>query len=349
MFKHPSTIFLTITTIFNTLTAADVVGVGAPCMDLIVHVDDTFLEQIGGKGGSQQIPWDQLEGMLHDAKHFPEALKAGGSCANTVRGLANLGEDCCFCGKMGHDEMGKLFHKQLTKDGISFYPHFDKLHTQIVLSLITSDGDRTMRCYPGAANEMGSGELNASIFTDARIVPVEAYMLYSRDSHFVRTIMQLAKQANAAVSFDLSSFYLVNLKREMMFELIRDYVDILFANADEIRTLTGLEPYEACKEMQKYCEIVVIMIGKDGCLVGSNGNIIRSPASSARVIDTTGAGDLFASGFLHGWLSGYSLEECAWIGNLTGGAVCEVDGAEIPQHKWEEIKAKIRLLHAHDH
>ena len=206
-----------------------------------------------------------------------------------------------------------------------------------------------MRCYPGAANEMGSGELNASIFTDARIVPVEAYMLYSRDSHFVRTIMQLAKQANAAVSFDLSSFYLVNLKREMMFELIRDYVDILFANADEIRTLTGLEPYEACKEMQKYCEIVVIMIGKDGCLVGSNGNIIRSPASSARVIDTTGAGDLFASGFLHGWLSGYSLEECAWIGNLTGGAVCEVDGAEIPQHKWEEIKAKIRLLHAHDH
>lgn len=344
MIKLFVVLFSFIISTITSVSAYDVVGVGAPCMDLIVHVDDKFFENIEGKGSSTQIEWFELESMLHDAKHFPEALKAGGSCANTIRGLANLGEECCFNGKMGHDEMGKLFQQKLAEEGISFFPLYDIRHTQIVLSMITSDGDRTMRCYPGAANEMGSGELNPYIFQGARLVAVEAYMLYARDSHFVRSIMQLAKQSNATVSFDLSSYNLVSMKREMIQELIRDYVDILFANADEVRALTGLEPAEACLELQKQCEIVVIMIGKDGCLVGSKGKVIHSPATEAKVIDTTGAGDLFASGFLHGWLSGYSLEDCSWIGNLTGGAVCEVDGAEIPAEKWKEIKAKIKLL-----
>ncbi len=325
---------------FGNTSAQDyeVLGIGAPCMDLVMHVDASFIHTIGNKGGSQQTDWDYFKKIVEWTKSHPAAITAGGSSSNTIKGLANLGHACAFFGKMGRDEMGRHYLDNIAKLGIRPLCITVEAPTQLCACLISEDGERTMRCYPGAANQISASDLSPELFKGVTLVHFEGYMLYAQDKNFLSTAMRLAKEAGATVSFDLSSFELVRMQRERILDLLKTYVDIVFANADEVRELVELDPVAGCSALQKMCRIAVVMQGKDGCIVGSGHQQYQCATRPKQVVDSTGAGDLFASGFLHGFLENRSLETCATFGNLTGGNVCEVYGAEIPAERWPLIK-----------
>ena len=263
-------------------------------------------------------------------------VTTGGSCANTIKGLASLGQRSALAGKMGRDPMGKLFLEKFEKYGVVPLIVYSDTPTAQVASLITPDHQRTFRCFPGAGNEFTEEDLIPELFQGVRLVHIEGYAFYNQS--LAERSMQMAKEAGALVSLDLGSFELVKKFKGKLLELIPAYVDIIFANEDETRVLTGLGPEEGCDLLRQMCQATVILIGKDGCWIGSPDEKCLCPAIAANVIDTTGAGDLFASGFLHGFLEGCTLKECGRYGNLTGGTVVQYKGAEIPDHKWTELK-----------
>lgn len=316
-----------------------ILGVGAACMDLLVSVDEDFLSHIPGeKGGSQAIQIEELNQILSH-HHFIPILATGGSCANTIKGLAQLKEKCAFFSHIGTDELGEHFCQYMRKMGIvglfskSIHP------TPRVLCLITPDSQRTMRFCAGCSIEMSESFLHQGYFKGVKLVHLDAYTLYN--GNLTKTTMEFAKEAQALISIDLSSFEVVRQFRSVIMDLLPRYVDIVFANQDEIKALLELSPQEGCFELQKMCPVAVVLMGEEGCLVGHQGKIMHSPTYPAKVIDSTGAGDLFASGFLYGYLKGYPLAECARLGNRLGSAVVEVQGAELPQEKWMEIQSDL--------
>jgi sugar/nucleoside kinase (ribokinase family) len=313
-----------------------VLGVGAACVDLLIPVDEAFLQAHvpGEKGGSDLIDLDTLNTILATSQVSPH-MATGGSCANTIKSLAKLGEKCAFLGHRGDDYMGDFFAKHLEQLGVAGFYTLATQATARVLCLITPDGQRTMRFFAGSSREMAGRYLHADYFKNAKLVHLESYAF--RNENLIQKVMRLAKESDVKISIDLASFEIVRQYKETILDLLNDYVDVVFANEDEVFELTGLSPEEGCFKLQEMVPVAVVLRGKKGCLVGSNGQLIASPAYPAQVVDTTAAGDLFASGFLYGYLKGKPLAECARLGNRLGSAIVEVTGSELPEAKWDEI------------
>jgi sugar/nucleoside kinase (ribokinase family) len=208
-------------------------------------------------------------------------------------------------------------------------------YTAHVACLITPDGKRTMRCYMGACSDMTPEDLDPELFKGIKLVHFEGYTLLCPG--LTHRGMELAKQAGAKISFDLGSFEMVNNFRPFIMTLLKDYVDVVFANREETHALVQNGPEKGCKLLSQLCDVAVVMLGDEGCLVGHDNLIEACPAIPAKPLDTTGAGDLFAAGFLHGYLQGLPLKKCAKYGTITGGTVIQFVGAEIPQDVWPKL------------
>jgi sugar/nucleoside kinase (ribokinase family) len=317
-----------------------VLGVGHACMDLLIPVSEEFLKHVPGeKGGTQPIGIEQLNHLI-SLSHQQPHLATGGSSANAIKGLAALGEKCAFISNVGNDPLGEHFIQYMKNLGVitlfskSIHP------TCRVLCLITPDGQRTLRFYAGCSEEMTESVLRPTDFKGIQLMHIDAYTM--RNDHLVESAMKLAKAANAKISIDLSSFEIIHQFHQPLLKLLLQYVDIVFVNELEIKALIHLEASEGCHKLQEMCPIAVVLMGNKGCLVGHQGKVFHSPAFPSHVVDTTGAGDLFASGFLYGYLQGYSLEKCAKMGNRLGSAIVEVEGAELPLERWEEMRAQFK-------
>lgn len=330
------------------MTAPEVLGIGAPVIDYIVDVPEEFIEELTGrKGGMVIVDYQTFSSMLHLSNQKPH-LFLGGSAANTIRGLANFGHSCAFLGKIGRDAAGNKFLNGMKALGIktNFLIHSDTPTAQVIC-FITPDKERTMRAYLGASQEITKGDLHKHMFHGIKHLHLEGYILLN--PLVARRAVELAKEAGAKVSLDLGSFEVVESNRELVIEFLTHYVNVVFANRDEVKMLTRLDPEKGCNVMRDICETVVVLLGKEGCWVGQQIGQARCPAFPVHEpLDTTGAGDLFASGFLHGYLKGYPLEECARFGALAGAAVVKVRGVEIPPHEWIMLKnlvsGKVPLL-----
>lgn len=319
----------------------DVLGIGAPCIDIMLLVEDEFLETIPGKkGGSLQIEWTTFSKILERSEVRHPLIITGGSCSNTIKGLASLGQRSALFGKIGRDKMGQHFLNNVVPIGVMPWLIASDTPTAQVACFVTPDRQRTFRCFPGAGNELTEEDLFPELFEGVKLVHVEAYAFYN--GSLATRAMQLAKEAGAIVSLDLGCFELVEHFRHTILGLLPDYVDIIFANEDEIYALTGLGPRAGCNKLKQMCPIAVVSVGENGCWVGSGEKIFHSPAFPIEVVDTAGAGDLFASGFLHGYLEGCSLKECARYGNLAGSAVVGTCGAEIPTTQWTKLKKRMQ-------
>lgn len=320
-----------------------ILGLGGTCMDLLVPISNEFLSTLPGKkGGAEEITFSELIQIMENNGTIP-SLATGGSCANTMKGISSLGEPCALLGKVGAGAWGDFFVSCMEQCGVVPLLHRSKAGSPCVLCLITPDGQRTMRFAEGCSREMTPLYLNPSYLKNVDLVHVEGYGL--RNPGLVKRMMELAKEANKIVSFDPSCFELIEEHYELIHELLRNrYIDILFTNSDEVTALTGLPPKEGCAKLSEFCQISVVLLGASGCLVAHKDGMFDSPAFPAEAIDTTGAGDLFASGFLYGYINGASLEQCARNGNLLGHAVVEVVGAEIPQERWEKLRSQVYPL-----
>jgi sugar/nucleoside kinase (ribokinase family) len=290
--------------------------------------------------------------------HLQKTIRSGGSAANTIHGLANLGVETGFIGKIGTDEMGKVFHDDMVNAGINAHLSQSDISTGRAVALISPDTERTFATYLGAAVELNRNDLLSELFSQYDIFHIEGYIVQNHS--LLEAALKLAREKEMKISLDLASYNVVEQNRDFLEEMIKKYVDIVFANEDEARSLTGLEPEAALDRLARLCDIAVVKVGSQGSLVSGRRSAVSGQQSAVggrqsavggqrfeigvipvNCIDTTGAGDLYASGFLYGMVNGYSLEKCGKTGAILAGKVIEVIGPKIDAEGWQEVKKMI--------
>lgn len=320
------------------------IGLGNALVDVLLRLkSDDVLTEIGmQKGAMDMIQQDQMVKIRQSQESLECSQAPGGSVCNTMRAMALLGANTGFIGKIGTDSVGTYYKEALQKAGVT--PHF--IQTEGISGsctvLISPDGERTMATFLGPAPTITPNEITEEMLSAYQCIYIEGYLLVNEE--LVRTTMRKAKQLGLKVALDLSNFNIVNAFRGLLEDIIPNYVDILFSNESEAEAFTGKNAQEAVRLLSEQVEVSLVTIGKEGALVGSRGQVFAIPADGGKAIDTTGAGDHFAAGFLYGQSVGATLEQSARIGSLLAGHIIEVVGAQIPDDKWEQIKLKVNSI-----
>ncbi len=314
----------------------EVLGIGSPILDYIFFVDDKFLEQVPGKkGGMEPINLNTLQQIIEGIDEKPLIIP-GGSCSNTLKGLSHLDFTCALLGVIGSDAAASQYMAFIQNSHINPLFQISQLPTSQVICLVTPDGERTCRSFLGASQDVHLDKITPELFQGVKLVHIEGYSLLQ--GILPEKAMHLAKAAGAKISFDLASFEIVEQFKERILTLLSQFVDIAFANEQEIVALTGEGGKKGCQYLKDLAETAIVKQSGKGCWVGSSAAIVHQPALKVHVEDSTGAGDLFASGFLAAYLKGKSLKDCAAFGNRIGAAVVQVAGTEIPSEKWDQFK-----------
>ena len=320
-------------------TSFELVGVGNPIIDVLAQVPDSFLDQVGGqKGGMVLTDAASIEKwMALLPEPFVEA--PGGSAGNTIFAAARLGTKTTFIGKTGNDAGGTFYRQRLKAlGGDDSRFKTGNIPNGRCLSLITPDSERTMRTDLGAAATLDPAEITPADFVGCSHAHVEGYLLFNPD--LMIAVLRAAKEANCTVSVDLASFEVVNAAGDALPDLLRQYVDMVFANEDEARAFHGAsaQPEQLALGLARHCPVGVVKAGAEGAWLARGQEVYHAPALAGIVpVDTTGAGDFWAAGFLAGWLKGKPLPVCAKWGARLGAEVVQVVGAELPDQTWETI------------
>lgn len=323
---------------------AKILGMGNALVDILIRVPDEklFVKFDMLKGGNKLVDDSFTQNLLSAVSHLPVEKAPGGSAANTINGLANLGVDVGFIGKVGKDEFGKFMEDDMIANNIKPLLLKGTAPTGLAVALITPDSERTFAVKLGSAIEMIADELNLEMFSGYDYFHIEGYLVQNHD--LLRTAVKLAKQAGVKVSLDLASFDVVTANLDFLKEILVDYVDIVFANEQEAQSFTGLDPELALHEISKNSEISIVKIGEKGSLVKYNGEVCKIGVIEAKSIDTTGAGDLYAAGFLYGLAEGFSIDKCGRIGSLLAGKVIEIIGAKMNDVTWKFIHERVNEI-----
>lgn len=321
-----------------------VLGIGNALVDILTMVEDeAILLTLSLPKGSMQLV-DSVTATLVETttKNLSKSKASGGSAANTIHGLASLGIETAFIGHVGNDATGEFFRMDMQQAGIKPMLFTSTTPTGIANGLITKDGERTFATHLGAAIELSDKHLDKALFEGFDYLYVEGYLV--QNEALLRKTMQLAKESGLKIILDLASYNVVEDNLLLLDDLLTHYVDIVFANEDEAKAFTHQEPEEAVKTLAEKCGLAVVKIGAKGSLIKSGETEVRVDAIKATANDTTGAGDMFASGFLYGYLQGYDLVKSGKIGSILAGNVVEVVGPKMDTTRWKQIKAAIEAL-----
>jgi sugar/nucleoside kinase (ribokinase family) len=321
-----------------------ILGMGNALTDILLQIsDDVVLEKLNLPKGSMQLINLNKSEEIRDCLDFSDALMAtGGSASNTVNGVARLGGSAGFIGKIGKDEVGVFFLNDSLQNGVTPHLQYSSNASGTCTVLVSKDGERTLCTFLGAACELGPDDLKPEMFHGYDIFHIEGYLVQNHD--LIRTAVQMAKKQGMLVSVDLASYNVVEANLDFLKEIIGKYVDVVFANEDEARAFSGMEPEDALNHIAGHCEIAVVKIGKDGSFVKSGEKRHDIEPYKAICIDTTGAGDLYAAGFLYGISCGFDLSLCGKIGSLVSSRVVEVLGAKMPSSTWDNINSEISRM-----
>lgn len=322
-----------------------IIGMGNALVDVLVRIDDdSLLEKLHLPKGSMQLI---QEDTLSEIRKYTSGMKihrsTGGSAGNTVCALAALGANPGFIGKVGQDETGAFFGDTLRQRGVNALLATCDLPSGIASTFISTDGERTFGTYLGAAATLRAEDLSRKMFAGYNYLYIEGYLLQDHD--LMLRAVQLAKEEGLQVCLDMASYNVVEAERDFFDQLIVKYVDIVFANESEALAYTGKAPHEALEEIASKCSIAMVKTGKEGSLVKKGTEVIQLLSCPVdNVLDTTGAGDFYAAGFMYGLTCGYSLEKCVQISTILATAVIQEVGTTLPAKKWDEIKLNIESL-----
>ena len=318
-----------------------VLGVGNALIDIITLLEnDKVLETFGLPRGSMTLVDATLSQKIYAAtSQNKKEMTTGGSAANTIRSLAAMGGNCGYLGKTGDDELGKVFKEEFEKKGIKTHLSFSDKDTGRVMGLVSTDSERTMATYLGAAADLFPADFNSAIFNGYNYLYMEGYLVQNHE--LIKTGFEMAKAAGLKTAIDLASFNVVEANLDFLTSLIKDSVDIVFANEEEALAFTGKSPEKALNDIAKLCELAIVKVGKDGSFIQQGDEKIEVKAIKAMAVDTTGAGDGYAAGFLYGLTRGFNLNKCGNIASLVSGKVVEVMGANLPAETWQEINHEI--------
>jgi sugar/nucleoside kinase (ribokinase family) len=309
----------------------DVVGIGNAIVDIIGHCDEAFLVKIAATKGSMRLV-DAGEIKKIYASMGPAVEISGGSVANTIAGVASFGGRAAFIGTVANDEFGKIFTHDIRSIGVTFNvpPIPDAAPTSRSLILVTPDGERTMHTFLGISTSLGETQLDLELIRDSAILYLEGYLFDEPEAkRSFRAALQTAKDAGREVALSLSDGFCVDRHRAEFLDLIRSGVDILFANEHEVKSLYQTESFElAAESASDDAKLAVLTRSGKGSIILSEGRSITiSPEPVSDVVDTTGAGDLYAAGFLFGYVKGMGLEISGRLASLAASEIISHIGA----------------------
>lgn len=309
----------------------DVVGIGNAIVDVLAKVGDGFLSERNLPKGGMSLVEAKEAGKIY-ADIIPEREVSGGSAANTVAGLASLGAATAFIGKVHDDELGQDFSRDIGAAGIDFFtePLTQGPSTGRSIVLVTPDAERSMFTYLGASEKLSEEDIDENIIKAGKIIYLEGYLWDKEEAKKAMVkACELAHKHNRKVAFSLSDKSVVKRHRQEFLNLVKDYVDILFGNEEEIKTLFAENDFYKTLEMLKPdVEIAAITRSAKGSVVVNGRTITFVEAEKVDdVVDSTGAGDLYAAGFLYGIINERSLGTCAMIGSIAAAEIISHYGA----------------------
>ncbi len=318
----------------------ELIGIGSPIMDLLAPVPEDFLTHVpGDKGGMVLVNSDEMQGILNRLLEAP-AHSTGGSAANVTFNASRLGLRTTFLGKLGNDVFGQRYREQFVAAGVdaSRFKQGDRPNARC-LALVTPDAERTMRTDLGAALTLSPDELSAADFIGCRHAHIEGYLVFNQA--LADTALAAARTAGCTVSLDLASFEVVGATRDWLFSQFKRGIDIVFANEDEIRALFpgSKAPYDdLTRELARQGVTAAVKIGKDGAWIARDNELYRiEPVRIPDAIDTNGAGDAWASGFLYGHLRGWPLPAAGRLASHMGAETVRHLGPIIPHPHWPDV------------
>jgi sugar/nucleoside kinase (ribokinase family) len=323
----------------------DVTGIGNAIVDVLTHTDESFLVEQGlDKGAMRLIDAEQAQQLYWKMGQCIEV--SGGSAGNTMAGIASLGGKGGYIGKVSSDQLGEVFAHDLRAVGIEYDtpPSTDGAPTARCLILVTPDAQRTMNTFLGACVELGPEDVDPELIRRSKITYLEGYLWDppgAKDA-FVKAA-RLAHENGRKVSLSLSDKFCVDRHRDSFLDLVHNHVDVLFANETEILSLYQTDDFdEAVRRVRGHCEVAALTRSAKGAVIVHQEDALEMPAEPIdRVVDTTGAGDLYAAGFLHGYARGYPLAQCARMGAICAAEVISHDGARPESSLRKLVDAKL--------
>lgn len=307
-----------------------VLCIGNAIVDIVARVEEDFLVTHERIKGSMMLVDAETSARIYDAMP-PAVERSGGSAGNTAAGIASLGGRAAYMGKVHADQLGNVFRHDIRAIGVHYEtkPSETGAPTATSMILVTPDAQRTMSTYLGACGELALDDIDEDVVARSEVTYIEGYM-WDRDNQkeAVLKAMDVAHAHGKFVSLSLSDSFCVDRFRSEFVELVEGKVDILFANEAEIKSLYQVETFEeAMERLRPHVKLAALTRSEKGSIILSKDEMVAVPAHPTDLIDTTGAGDLYAAGFLHGYTSGKSLEDCARLGGLAAAEVISHLGA----------------------
>jgi sugar/nucleoside kinase (ribokinase family) len=323
-----------------------ILGIGNALTDILAILpDDDLLKTFHlPRGSMQHVDAETGNKIWHALKQMGVLQYVpGGSAANTITGTSIFGMPSGFIGKVGDDELGHLF--KTGQENIGIKPTLlkgTKASGRAMVFITAPNAERTFAVYLGSAIELVPDDLKPEFFAGYDYFHIEGYLV--QNQHLLRRAIELAKLAGAIISIDMASYNVVESNDAFLHDIVENYVDIVFANETEAKSFTKKEPREALDEIAKICRIAVVKLGPDGSMVKSGDEFYKIDAWPADTKDATGAGDIYAAGFLYAHSLGMPIKVCGEVGSIISSKVVEVVGPKVDVPRWKEAKQEIREL-----
>ncbi|MBS0206998.1 MAG: adenosine kinase [Planctomycetes bacterium] len=310
----------------------DVYGVGNSLVDIQAKIDDSLLGQLEFHKGVMTLVDEAAQTRVLSALADARINRcAGGSAANTIAGLADFGGQGAYAGKLGLDELGEFWLKDMRELGVKIEVPQTSGPTGTCICLITDDAQRTMLTHLGLSSTLGPDDISEAEIKQSKFIYIEGY-LFTGESTKAAALkaIDLAKKNGVKVAFTVSDPFLINLNRELFWELIQGPVDLLFCNLEEARSLTGLtDPIDCAQKIHSHAADVALTLGADGSLLMHGGQAIPIEGVSVKAVDTTGAGDMYAAGILYGITNGLSWHQAGHLASHAAARIVAQMGARL--------------------
>ena len=322
-----------------------ILGIGNALVDVLVKLpDENLLSELNVEKGSMNLIDVEMRKMVFDKiKNFPISQTTGGSVSNTTLALRQLGEPVGFMGKVGDDDYGNFYLKEMTALDIDLHLIQEDTFSGTAITLITPDGERTFCTYLGAAADMRKTDLHPSVLQQYTHFYVESYLVQNHE--LIESALAMSKSLQMTTILDLASFNVVAADREFIQSLVDRYVDILFANEEEAVALTGKSSEIAVHEIAEKVPSVIMKGGAKGSWVKQKDLFIHIPVyKKIEPVDTTAAGDYYAAGYFYGMINSMNTEKCAKLGTLLSYYIIQRIGTKLPEETWIEIREKAKAI-----
>ena len=322
----------------------DVIGIGAALLDFIIEVDDDMLDEMDlNKGEMHLIEEEKSKEILKKLENYGIKIAPGGSSANTLAGVNVLGGNAVFLGKIGKDKYGDIYEQKTADAGVnSRLSRHDAAITGHAITFITPDAERTFATHLGASVHFRKEDIFEEEVKASKILHIEGYQLEDPETRKASSYaMEIAKENNVKVSIDLSDPGIIERNLEDLKKLVKEYADIIFVNEKEADAFTGKKEEEALHEIYEMCEIAIVKLGGKGSLIKAGDMIYRIPSYKTNVVNTNGAGDMYAAGILYGIANGIEMEKAGKMASYAASKVVSSVKARLEKMDLDNVEKKI--------